>query len=273
MQFTKSAAVALVALLALGACGKGKAAAKPDPELDGPVELPDDPTAQFANIYATPSLEGAIASVAKRFEPLRGGKVVPVFGQADTLIEQMKQGGVPGVFVADGLDYVDRLEELELTIPKTRVLLMTTSLVVVVPKGSELQLKKLEDIAALEFARLSIADPDRTRAGHHALDALENSGVAETLRPRFVAAPDDAAVLTIVSHGDAEAGIVYATEAAACPDVTVAFPVPSTLHPQIVYAMVLAKDSNRRTRRLWDFLKSDTGWKELAKAGFAKPTQ
>jgi molybdate transport system substrate-binding protein len=271
--FTKVAAVATVAVLALGACGKGREAAKPDPELEGPVELPDDPTAQFANIYATPSLQGAVEAVAKRFEPLRGGTVVPSFGPPDTLIGEIRKGGVPGVFVADGLDYVDRLEEIELTIPKTRVLLMCTSLVVVVAKGGELKVKKLDDLTNVEFARLAVADPDRTRAGRHALDALEILGIAEMLKPRFVAAADDEAVLSIVAHGDAEAGIVYATEAAACPDVAVALRVPAALHQRIVYAMVLAKGANRRTRRLWDFLKSDTAWKDFAKAGFSKPAQ
>lgn len=273
MQFPKSAAVATALLLALAACGKGHTAAKADPELDGPAELPDDPTAQFANVYATPSLEGALVSVAKRFEPLRGGKVVPVIGPPEMLVDQLRKGAAPGVFISDGLDYVDRLEEVELTIPKTRVLLMTTSLVVVVPKDGELKITKLEDLANAEFARLAVADAGKTRAGRHALDALETLGIAETLKPRLVPADDDAAVLSIVAHGDAEAGIVYATEAAAHDDVAVAFHVPAALHQKIAYAMVLAKGSNRRTRRLWDFLKSDTGWKELAKAGFEKPAQ
>ena len=52
---------------------------------------------------------------------------------------------------------------------------------------------------------------------------------------------------------------------------SVAVFVPPSLHPKIVYPIVLVKGANRRARELYQYLRSDDAWPAFETAGFQKP--
>ncbi len=60
---------------------------------------------------------------------------------------------------------------------------------------------------------IAIGEPQTVPAGKYAQQVLTHLGLYERLKPRFVLAKDVRQVLTYVATGNADAGIVYATDA------------------------------------------------------------
>lgn len=226
-----------------------------------------------ARIYAAASLTDVIGTLGAQFEPLRGSHVIASFGASNTLAQQIREGAPPGVFVSASVEWVDKLEGWGLVEPGARVELLSNSLVVVVPKDAKRRPATLADLAGAAVRHLALADPDHVPAGRYAKAALEEAGVFGAVKSRVVAAQDVRTALAYVERGEAEAGIVYATDAAASSKVDVAVRVAPELHPRIVYPMVLVKGANRRARELFEFLRSDAAWTEFAKAGFTRPAK
>ena len=77
----------------------------------------------------------------------------------------------------------------------------------------------------------------------------------------------------MVEAGDADAGIVYRTDALSSGDVAVAFEVPEDEGPAIAYpAAVLADAPNRAgAARLLAYLRSGTARDAFRQAGFVVP--
>lgn len=262
-----------LAALALGGCDRRDAG---PPAPDGTRAHGGDgegtgPHLAEARIYAAASLTDVVGAVAKQFDPPGGSHVVAAFDASNTLAQQIHAGAPPGVFVSASVEWVDRLEAWGLVEPGTRVDLAGNSLVVIVPRGATLRPAALPDLADAKYLHVALADPVAVPAGKYAKAALEKSGAFEGLRARVVAAQDVRAALAYVERGEAEAGIVYATDAAASAKVDVALRVPADLHPRIVYPMVLVKGANRRARELHAFLQTPAAWAVFEKAGFTRP--
>jgi len=224
-----------------------------------------------ARVYAATSLTDVVGAIAKRFEPIRQSHVVAGYGASNTLAQQLHEGAEPGIFISASLEWVDTLESWGLVEPGSRVDLAGNALVVIVPKGARDVPASLDGLADPKYARIALADPVAVPAGRYAKAALEKAGVYENLKGRVVAAQDVRTALAYVERGEAAAGIVYATDAAASGKVDVAFRVPPELHPKIVYPMVIVKGANTRTRELYEFLRSPEAKAELTKAGFTEP--
>lgn len=224
-----------------------------------------------ARIYAAASLTDVVGALAKQFEPIRKSHVVASYGASSTLAQQIHEGAEPGVFISASVEWVDKLEGWGLIEPGSRVDLAGNSLVVIVPKGVTDRPATLQDLATAKYARLALADPVAVPAGKYAKTALEKASVFESIKGKIVAAQDVRTALVYVERGDAPAGIVYATDAAASDKVDVAFRVPPGLYPKIVYPMVLVKGANKRSRELHTFLQTPGAWETFARAGFTKP--
>lgn len=224
-----------------------------------------------ARIYAAASIAEVIGAVAKEFETERKSHVIASYGASNLLAQQLHEGAQPGVFISASVEWVDKLEGWGLVEPGTRVNLAGNSLVVIVPKGAGDRPAALSDLADSKYARIALADPVAVPAGKYAKAALEKAGLFETLHGKIVAAQDVRAALVYVERGEAAAGIVYATDAAASDKVEVAFRVAPELYPKILYPMVLVKGANKRAHELHAYLQTPSAWEVFAKAGFIKP--
>ena len=87
-------------------------------------------------------------------------------------------------------------------------------LVIVVPADSKIEVKKPEDLLAAGIEHLALGEPQSVPAGIYAKQALTKLGLWDRLKAKIVSAEDVRHALTYVETGSAEAGIVYATDAA-----------------------------------------------------------
>src|SRR5439155_848024 len=134
-------------------------------------------------------------------------------------------------------------------------------LVVVVPASSGAALTSAAGLARLH--RIAIADPEAVPAGVYARAWLESLGLWSALGERLVPTLNVRAALAAVESGNAEAGIVYRTDAALSRRVRIALTVPAGQGRQIVYVLapLSAWPSSRRSHAA---RRSAAGWPAAA---------
>jgi molybdate transport system substrate-binding protein len=147
--------------------------------------------------------------------------------------------------------------------------LLTNKLVIIVPADSARSIKTLADLIQPEIHRIALAGP-AVPAGAYARKALQNAGLWDQLKDRVVEGSDVRAALAYVTRGEAEAGLVYATDAAGNSKVRTALEVDSKLHDPIRYPLVLLKQdsSHAAARRFYDYLTTPHATQVFTDAGF-----
>lgn len=126
------------------------------------------------------------------------------------------------------------------------------------------------DLLRPELRRLALGDPAAVPAGVYARQYLERAGLWATLQAKVVPLPHVRAVVTAVSSGSADAGIVYQTDAAAFPQVRIAWIVPAGEAPDIVYPAAVLRTSRHpdEARAFVAFLRTPEAAALFTAAGF-----
>ena len=118
--------------------------------------------------------------------------------------------------------------------------------------------------------RLAVGDPDHVPAGIYAKQALKSLGLWEKAEPRLARAANVRAALALVERGEAPLGIVYSTDAAITPKVTVVGVFPEGSHKPIVYPLALLKgQAMPPAKAFWQFMQGDEAKSVFKKYGFS----
>jgi molybdate transport system substrate-binding protein len=175
------------------------------------------------------------------------------------------------VFFADA-DTMDTLDGEGLLAPGTRRVLVGNSLVVVVPASASWAPASAADLAAPAVVHLALAG-ENVPAGRYGRAALNAAGVWAQVEPRIVTGDNVRTTLAWVTRGEAEAGVVYATDARVESGVRTAFAFPADSHPPIVYpaAVVAASDYVPDATAFLAFCASPAGLALFTEAGFLPP--
>jgi molybdate transport system substrate-binding protein len=194
-------------------------------------------------VAAAVSLQSALQEVAQAFEAhYEGRRVALSFAGSGVLLAQIEQGAPFDVVVLAGEDEMDRLARGGRIEPHTRIVVASNRLVVAVPRGSPLP-ASLSDLLGTEFERIAIGAPAAVPVGRYAREALEHAGLWEALRPRLMYAEHAAQVRTYLDRGEADAGLVYASDLLADPAIQEAFPIDPASHTPILYPAALLREA------------------------------
>ena len=218
-------------------------------------------------VFAAVSTKEALEQIGHDFESETGTSVMCSFAASSTLARQIEQGAAADVFISADERWADYLADKGLVAERRD--LLANRLVVVTPAEHPLPFGNLTDLAGADVKHLALA-LEPVPAGHYAREALRKAGIWDQLRDRVREAGDVRATLAVVARGEAEAGIVYATDVAASNKVHVALRVPEDLHTPIRYPVVLLRraDSERAARAFYDFLGGGTAHAHFRNAGF-----
>ena len=96
--------------------------------------------------------------------------------------------------------------------------------------------------------RLAMANVDSVPAGKYGKAALEKLEVWPSVSSKVAQAENVRAALLLVSRGEAPAGIVYQTDAAADPSVKIIGTFPENTHAPIIYPIALTAVQTILTR-------------------------
>jgi molybdate transport system substrate-binding protein len=184
-------------------------------------------------VFAASSLTEALQDVGQEFETASGHKVSFNLGASSDLARQIQAGAAADVFFSADQAQMDKLQQAGRVRAEDRVDLLSNVLVVVVPAGAKTKLKRAADLVRVRH--LALADPEAVPAGVYARTWLEAIGLWAKVQERVVPTLNVRAALAAVESGDADAGIVYRTDAVVTRRATVAFEVPRGEGPAIVY--------------------------------------
>ncbi len=184
-------------------------------------------------MFAAASLADALAEVGIAWAAVSLSRPVFNFGASSDLARQIRAGAPADVFLSADRAQMDALEREGLVRAADRHDLLSNTLVVVVPSSSPARITGPRDLLA--FATIALADPQAVPAGVYARAWLEGLGVWDELARRVVPTLHVRAALAAVESENAEAGIVYRTDAALSKRVRVVLEVPRQEGPPIVY--------------------------------------
>lgn len=232
------------------------------------------PGAQAAELVvsAAASLTNALRETGRLFEAGHPPhKVALNFASSDVLLSQIVRGAPVDVFAAADAESMDRAEKQGLLAAGTRRVLARNKLVLIAPAGAG----AVDDLEALERAavrRIAIGNPASVPAGRYAREALQAAGLWPGIAGKLVFAQNVRQALDYVARGEADAGIVYATDAAIMRGkvrVAVALPTPTP----IVYPIAVVGETRHRTlaETFLAFQQAEPTRAVFARHGFERP--
>lgn len=222
-------------------------------------------------VFAPTSLREAFEDLAKTFESKSGVKVRLNLAGSQELRTQIEGGASADVFVSGDQTHMAALVKAHLvTAPRVFV---RNSVVVIVPKGNPAKVGSFDELTKAK--KLAIGVPELP-IGAYALQILDKAGSsfkAKVLANVASREPTARQVLAKVSQGEADAGIVYRTDALAGKDKVEVVEIPAKVNIVTEYPVaVLAKAPQAAAARAFiDLLLSAEGQKRLAAAGFVAP--
>lgn len=198
----------------------------------------------------TEILVAAAASLKNAYED----KLIPMFEEANPgvtvkgtydssgkLQTQIEEGLDADVFMSAAKKQMIALDEEGMIASDTITDLLENKIVLSVPTGNEKKLEKFEDIEKADS--IALGDPASVPAGQYSEEALTNLGIWDKIQDKVSFGTNVTEVLNQVAAASADAGIVYATDAASMADkVEVVAEAPEgSLSEKVIYPVAVVK--------------------------------
>lgn len=228
------------------------------------------PEAVNLTISAAASLQNAIEELSRSYEQAHGDIRISLnFGASGMLAQQIEQGAPADVFVSAAAQPMDRLVARGLILPETRRDLLRNEIVLIVPRDSAAP-RSFAGLADGVVKLIALGDPGSVPAGDYGRQVLRALGVWDNIQPKLVLAKDVRQVLTYVETGNADAGIVYATDARESAKIRVVAVAPENSHAPVVCPIAVMKDSRQQeaARALALFLEGPQAREVFTRHGF-----
>ena len=222
-------------------------------------------------IFAAASLKNALDDASAHWTGATGRKVAISYAASPALARQIEQAAPADLILSADLDWMDYLAERKLIREASRVNLLGNRLVLVAPRGSAtIAVAHGFNLAgALKGGKLAMANIDSVPAGKYGKASLETLGVWDKVKDSIAQAENVRAALLLVSRGEAPLGIVYRTDAAADPAVSIVGEFPEDSHSPIVYpAAVTATSKHADAGAFLLFLRSNEARPLFERQGF-----
>jgi molybdate transport system substrate-binding protein len=262
----------LLLVLGLSACG-GSSPAATGTATPQPVTL---------NVFAADSLTTVFTKIGSQFHALHPSVTVRFnFAGSDTLAAQINQGAPADVYASANVTQMNVAVSAGSIDPSSVQVFAHNHIVVIIPKSNPGNIQTLQDLAkpgvkivlgastvpagayALQFLTMASADP--SYGSSYKADVLKNVVSYQS---------DVGGVLSQVSTGDADAGIVYISDALTEPTTLSTIAIPDNLAPTAVYPIAPVKSSPYASTaaEVVAYVMSSAGQSVLTGAGFLGAT-
>lgn len=200
-----------------------------------------------------------------------GVTVKGTYDSSGKLQTQIEEGLEADVFMSAAVKQMNALDEEGMIASDTIVNLLENKIVLIVPSGSESGLAAFEDIANAES--IALGDPASVPAGQYAEEALTNLGIWDSIQDKVSFGTNVTEVLNQVAAASADAGIVYATDAASMADqVTVIAEAPEgSLSAKVIYPVAVVKETahEEQAKNFVEFLQTEEAMAVFEAYGFS----
>jgi len=231
---------------------------------------PAHPGKRHVTLLAAASTTEAIADIKKQFELQHPEIELRVsMGPSNGLARQILSGAPADIYLSANTKWAAEIDKAKQATAAQD--LLTNLLVLVVPKENPAGIKSIADVTDKNVARVAIAG-ESVPAGMYAEQALRHAKVFQELLDsnRLVRGSNVRVTMAYVERGEAEVGIVYATDARISQQAQLIATLPAESYDPIVYPLVLLKQAehNQDARLLFTFLQSDAADTTFSNSGF-----
>lgn len=201
-----------------------------------------------------------------------GITVTGTYDSSGKLQTQIEEGLEADVFMSAATKQMKALQETGMIAEDTVTELLENKIVLIVPSGSAGEWKAFEDIEKAES--IALGDPASVPAGQYAQEALTSLGIWDGIQDKVSFGTNVTEVLNQVAASSADAGIVYATDAASMAEqVDVIAEAPEgSLAKKVIYPVAVVKGSAHpeEAEAFVEFLKTEEAMKVFESYGFSK---
>lgn len=252
MKQPKLLAGAAALVLVLAACGSSG-------------ETADD---QTVVVFAAASLRPTFTKMGEQFEADNpGARVEFSFAGSSDLVTQLTQGAQADILASADTGNMDKAAQAGL-LSGDPVNFASNTLTIAVAPGNPKQVNSFRDLTKPDLTVVVCAP--QVPCGSATQKVEEVAGVDLTPVSEESSVSD---VLNKVTTGQADAGLVYVTDAADAGDQVTAVPFAESAAAVNTYPIATLKSSEHRelARKFIDAVTSEAGQQTLSAAGFAKP--
>ncbi|WTW95292.1 molybdate ABC transporter substrate-binding protein [Streptomycetaceae bacterium NBC_01309] len=263
-------AAATTAVLLLAGCGsddkdddKASGGTSGTPQTSAGTDAAKQPSS--ITVLAAASLTAAFNEAKEAYTKANKDQDVKFsFAGSQELAAQVKQGAPADVIATADTKTMDGLTD-QVNSP---TLFAKNKLTIVVAPGNPKNIKTLADLARTDLT-VVLAGPT-VPVGRYARESLGKAGV--TVKPKSEET-DVKAVLTRVRMGEADAGIVYTTDAKSAGDAVASVDIPDGFNVVASYPVAVIKDSKKQdpAAAFTQWLLTPAAQEILKKYGFAAP--
>ncbi len=220
-------------------------------------------------VSAAASLTDVLHEIAAQY----GQPVLFNFGASSMLARQIQEGAPADLFISADELKMDQLGQRGLVVKKSRVDILANTLVIVIPSDSALKIESAKDLADPSIRNVAVAEPQSVPAGIYAKEYLRKIKVWDRITYKLIPTDNVRSALAAVESGNVEAGIVYKTDALISHAVKIAYEIPRTEGPKIVYPAAVLADSTEKAaaQKFLDYLQSEPARAVFRRFGFLLP--
>lgn len=254
--------MALLSMLSMTACASG--------QKDSSVQKETEKTGEIfiaAAASLKPVMEEVLIPGFTKANP--GYTVTGTYDSSGKLQKQIEEGLGADLFLSAAAKQMDALNEEGLVDKDSVTMLLENQIVLIVPEGYEDDYTAFADIE--KAPTIAIGDPGSVPAGQYAREALTQMGLWDSLLGRFSLGTNVTEVLNWVAEGSADAGIVYATDAATTDRVKVIASAPEgSLAERVLYPAAILSDTKDHdgAALFLEYLKSNEAKEAFSSYGF-----
>ena len=267
-RFSGIAVVAAFSLITLSSCSGGSESASSSSSTASSAAATASATPVELNVFAAASLNKAFPEIAdtvlKESDP--NIKVTFNFQGSSTLVDQMKEGAPADVFASADQKNMTKARDAKLV--DTPTPFASNVLTLIVPKGNPAKITGLD--SSLDGKKLVVC-AQGVPCGNATKQLADKLGV--TLNP----VSEEQKVTDVrakVESGEADAGLVYATDAKAAGDKVEIIEIARANEVVNSYPIALTVSTKNKEagQKFIDAVLSEKGQAVLKKYGFSEPT-
>ncbi len=192
------------------------------------------------------------------------------FGASGTLQQQIEQGAPADVFISAGKKQMNALLEKDLLLSNSNKDLLKNEVVLIAPLNSKI--KGFEDLKMDSIKKVALGEPKSVPVGQYSEEILKFYNMYDDVVKKAVYGKDVKEVLTWVEGENAEAGMVYKTDAIISKSVKIVISAPPESHTLVTYPIGIVKATKyqKQSEDFSNFLFSEEAMAIFEKYGFLR---
>lgn len=225
-----------------------------------------DADSDQVTVFAAASMTEAFTAIGDAFVAEHpDAELTFSFASSSDLARQIVEGAPADVYASADLANMSKVTDADVTDGEP-IVFATNRAEIIVEPGNPLGVRGVEDLARDDLI-LVVCAPD-VPCGAYATEVFDNAGIEVT--PASLE-ENVKAVVTKVTLGEADAGIVYATDVRAIGDRASGVEIPGELNVIADYPIVAIREASKLAQTFVDFVLSPAGQSILESYGFSAP--